>query len=156
MKKLLILFALLLLVFCPLAKGEEIPPNGCGYEITKETNPIYWGYMEDYAAALKKAFEAKRIFHLRGMGTDYEYYVTRDGKIEEMEVLWFISHGKYFDRKIKEVILSVPPLPFPEGINVDKMFFSVYLGYESYDEVSLHVGSSRNRDVFGIAIMIDK
>lgn len=159
MKRILLLI-LMLLIFCPLGFGEELPPWGCGYSVTKETNPIYWGYMEDYAAQLKKALEVKRMFRLRGMGTDYTYYITRDGKIENMRVS--IPQCKYFDKKIQEVILSVPPEPFPEGINAEKMLFSTYLGYESYEEVSLSVGGhwinggTKAEDVFSVTVITNK
>ncbi len=154
MKKILLLI-LMLLIFCPLSFGEEIPPNGCGYAITKETNPIYWGYMEDYAAQLKKALEAKRMFRLRYMGASYKLVITRDGEIKDMKISTY--QNEYFNRKVKEIILSVPPIPFREGMNVNEMLFSIYLGFEPYEETALSIGGTTDkRDIFHIRILTDK
>ena len=101
MKRIILLLFILLLSQISVL-GEELPPFGCGYEITKETNPIYFGYMEDYAEKLKEALDKSRMFRLRGMGADYEYIITRNGEIKNMKV--DISQGKYFDRKVKEII----------------------------------------------------
>ena len=38
----------MLLLSCTVGYCEDIPANGCGYSLTKETNPIYWGYLEDF------------------------------------------------------------------------------------------------------------
>lgn len=152
MKKFLLL--LICIIFCPLAFGEDIPPNGCGYELTRETNPIYWGYMEDYGAKLKEALEAKKMFRLRGMGASYRFFLTRDGEIKDMEISTY--QNEYFNKKVKEVILSVEPLPFREGMNVDKMQFSVYLGYEKYDEIDVGIGSFRNKDIFFVTLTTKK
>lgn len=153
MKKFILLIAFLFLLL-PKSFGEEIPPNGCGYKLTKETNPIYFGYMEDYAEKLKIALESRRMFRLRGMGASYVFFLTRDGEIKDMKKRTY--HGEYFHKKVKEIILSVKPLPFREGMNVDEMQFSVYLGYEPYDEISLSIGSLRNKDIFHISITTSK
>ncbi len=155
MKKIFLLL-LILFVFGLVCHSEEIPPNGCGYDITKETNPIYWGYMEDYAAKLKEALETKRMFRLRGMGASYHLIVTRDGEIKDMRISTY--QNEYYNRKVKEIILSVTPPPFPDGINVDDMLFSVYLGYEHYDEIDLSVGwfPPKNRDIFNVIITTKK
>ena len=93
MKRILLLI-LMLLIFCPLSFGEELPPWGCGYSVTKETNPIYWGYMEDYAAQLKKALEAKRMFRFRHMGASYRFYLTREGEIIYIKMNILIEKSK--------------------------------------------------------------
>lgn len=155
MKKLL-LIVLILFILCPLGFGEDIPPNGLGYELTKETNPIYWGYMEDYGAKLKDALESKKMFRLRGMGASYRFFLTRNGEIKDMEISTY--QNEYFNKKVKEIILSVEPLPFREGMNVDEMQFSVYLGYERYDEINVGIGSSfrNNKDIFQILVTTRK
>lgn len=153
MKKIILLFAFLFLLL-PKCIAEELPPFGCGYELTKETNPIYFGYMEDYADKLKEALEARRMFRLRGMGASYIFLVTRNGEIKDMRKRTY--HGEYFHKKVKDIILSVKPLPFRDGMNVDEMLFSVYLGYESYDELSLSIGSLRYKDIFQIFITTSK
>ncbi len=154
MKKFLLL--LICIIFCPLAFGEDLLPSGHGIDITRETNPIYWGYMEDYGAKLKEALEAKKMFRLRGMGASYRFFLTRDGKIKDMEISTY--QNEYFNKKVKEVILSVEPLPFREGMNVDEMQFSVYLGYERYDEIDVGIGSSfrNNKKIFHISVTTRK
>lgn len=56
MKRFIILI-LVLLMFPLISNAEEIPPRGT--LMTKETNPIYWSYFEDYAALLKKHLRQK-------------------------------------------------------------------------------------------------
>lgn len=155
MKKFL-LTLLLLLFLCTAGLCEEIPANGCGYIPTKETNPIYWSYMEDYGAKLKQALETKKMFRLRGMGASYRFFLTRDGEIKDMKISTY--QNKYFNEKVKEVILSVKPLPFREGMNMDEMQFSVYLGYEKYDEIDVGIGSSfiNNKDIFQVSVTTKK
>ncbi len=155
MKK-IILIVLVLLTFCPVSFSEELPPKGCGYAITKETNPIYWGYMEAYAAKLKEALEAKKMFRFRGMGAAYDFILTRNGEIKDMKI--DVNQNEYFNKKVKEIILSVAPPPFPDGINVDDLLMSVYLGYEHYDEIRLGVGWTypEDRDIFNITITTKK
>ena len=140
-----------------VAYSEEIPPNGCGYSITRETNPIYWGYLEDYGALLKTELEKSRMFRLRGMGAAYDFFLTRDGEIKDMR-LSVKSPYKYFNKNIKNIILSVPPLPFREGMNMDEMQMSIYLGYQPYDEIDITIGSSfrNNKDIFMISVDTSK
>ena len=154
MKKLLIF--IMLLLSCTVGYCEDIPANGCGYSLTKETNPIYWGYLEDYGEKLKQALESKKMFRLRGMGASYRFFITRDGEIKDMKISTY--QNKYFNEKVKEVILSVKPLPFREGMNVDEMQFSVYLGYEKYDEIDVGIGSSfiNNKDIFQVSVTTKK
>lgn len=154
MKKFILI--LMLLFFQIPAFSEEFPPSGFGIEVTKKTNPIYWGYFEDYASLLKKAFDANKGFHLRGWGSNCEYIVTRDGQIKDIKT--DIYQNDYFDNRVKEIILSVKPLPFREGMNVDEMRFSTYLGYEKYNQIDISVGSSfiDNKHTFSLMIIKKK
>ena len=154
MKKILLI--LLLLIFQVPSSGEEFPPTGAGIEVTKETNPIYWGYFEDYASLLKEALEASHMFRLRGWGSNCEYIITRNGEIKDVKTN--IYQNDYFDEKVKNIILSVKPLPFREGMNMDEMRFSVYLGYERYNEINISVGSSfiDNKKTFSLMIITNK
>ena len=152
MKKLILI--LLLLMFQIPALGEDIPPRGV--EMTKETNPIFWSYLEDYSSALKEAFEDAKIFHLRGWGAAYEFIITRDGEIKNLKGSVF--QNDYYNKKVKEVILSVKPSPFYEGMNAEDMLFDVYLGYQSYEELDISIGFDirYNQKSFSIGIDLDK
>ena len=144
----------MLILFQIPAFGEDIPPRGV--EMTKETNPIFWSYLEDYSIALKVAFEDAKIFHLRGWGAAYEFIITRDGEIKDLKGSVF--QNDYYDRKIKDVILSVKPSPFYEGMNAEDMLFDVYLGYQSYEELDISIGFDirYNQRSFSIGIDLDK
>lgn len=144
----------MLILFQIPALGEDIPPRGV--EMTKETNPIFWSYLEDYSIALKEAFEDAKIFHLRGWGAAYEFIITRDGEIKDLKGSVF--QNDYYDRKIKDVILSVKPSPFYEGMNTEDMLFDVYLGYQSYEELDISIGFDirYNQRSFSIGIDLDK
>ncbi len=139
MKKLLILLLIILLT-PKIGFSEELLPRGTGIRKTKETNPIYFGYMEDYAKELRKAFEKKRMFALCHWGTEYDLIITREGEIKDMKIS--IYQNKYFDKKVKEIIMSVKPLPFRDGMNLDYMRFSIYLGYENYEELGVSIGAA--------------
>ena len=138
MKRILILLLIILLT-PKIGFSEELLPKGTGKSETKETHPIYFGYMEDYAKELRKAFEKKRMFALRSWGTAYYFTVTRDGQIKDMRVS--VYQNDYFDKKVKEIILSVKPLPFRDGMNLDYMKFSIYLGYENYEDIHFSIGA---------------
>ncbi len=152
MRKIILL--LMLILFQIPVFGEDIPPRGI--EMTKETNPIFWSYLEDYSSKLKEAFEDAKIFHLRGWGAAYEFILTRDGEIKDLKGSVF--QNDYYDRKIKEVILSVKPSPFYADMNAEDMLIDVYLGYQNYDEVYINVGFDikYNRKSFSISIDLDK
>ena len=155
MKRLLIL--LLIIFLTPLnTKSEELYPFGSGKIETKETHPIYFGYMEDYAKELRKAFENKRMFALCHWGTSYYFTVTRNGEIKDMKIS--IYQNDYFDKKIKEIILSVKPLPFRDGMNMDYMRFKVYMGYEKYEtsDVSIGIFPRTHESAFWIDITLKK
>ena len=139
MKKILILLMIILLT-SNTGFSEELSPRGTGIPKTKETNPIYFGYMEDYAKELRKAFENKRMFALCHWGTSYYFTVTRDGQIKDMRVS--VYQNDYFDKKVKEVIMSVKPLPFREGMNLPYMRFSVFLGYENFEDIHFSIGAA--------------
>ena len=93
----------MLIIFQIPVFGEEFPPVGAGIEVTKETNPIYWGYFEDYASLLKDALEASHMFRLRGWGSNCEYIITRNGEIKDVKTN--IYQNDYFDEKVKNIIL---------------------------------------------------
>ena len=133
MKKLILI--LMLLIFQIPVSGEEFPPVGAGIRVTKETNPIYWGYFEDYASLLKEALEASRMFRLRGWGSSCEFIVTRNGEIKELKTSVF--QNDYFDEKVKNIIL---------------------FGYERYNEINISVGSSfiDNKKTFSLMIITNK
>ena len=155
MKK--ILTTLLLLFLLPLTVcGEELAPRGRGYSLSKETNPIYWGYMEDYAAALKEAFAKKKMLKITSMCVSYDYIVTPDGQIKDL-VLDPPAAFKYYQRKIKEVIESVPPPKFYAGMNLEYMRFSVTMYYENYKDLHLGIGAyPRNDDYYFIVHIVLK
>lgn len=146
----------MLILFQIPAFSEDFPPTGAGIEVTKETNPIYWGYLEDYGKALKQALEAKRMFRLRGWGAAYKFTLTRDGAMKNMK--GSIFQNDYYDKKVKEIILSVKPLPFREGMNVDEMNMRIYLGFQRYDEIDISIGGSfiDNKEIFSIGINTSK
>ncbi len=154
MKKIILL--IMLILFQIPAFSEDFPPTGAGIEVTKETNPIYWGYLEDYGKALKQALEAKRMFRLRGWGAAYKFTLTRDGAMKNMK--GSIFQNDYYDKKVKEIILSVKPLPFREGMNVDEMNMRIYLGFQRYDEIDISIGGSfiDNKEIFSIGINTSK
>lgn len=154
MKKIILI--LMLILFQIPAFSEEFPPTGAGIEVTKETNPIYWGYLEDYGKALKQALEAKRMFRLRGWGAAYKFTLTRDGAMKNMK--GSIFQNDYYDKKVKEIILSVKPLPFREGMNVDEMHMRIYLGFQRYDDIDISIGGSfiDNKEIFSIGINTSK
>jgi len=149
-----IIFLLTALFFINIANAEEIPPRGT--VLTQNNIPIHWQYMEDYANALKQAFDNKKIFHLRGWGGAYDFIVTKNGEIKDIRGTIF--QNDYYDKKIKEVILSVKPSKFYEGMNEADMLFSIYLGYQHYDEIDISVGFNLryNKDIFNITIDLDK
>ena len=156
MKK--ILTTLLLLFLLPLTVcGEELLPRGSGIRASKETNPIYWGYMEDYAAALKEAFAKKKMLKITSMCVVYRYIVTPDGQIKDL-VLDPPAAFKYYQRKIKEIIESVPPPKFREGMNLEYMRFYVAMYYEDYEDLRLGIGAyPRNEDFdFLMTIVLKK
>ena len=156
MKK--ILTTLLLLFLLPLTVcGEDLAPRGRGYSLSKETNPIYWGCMEDYAAALKDAFAKKKMLKITSMCVAYRYIVTPDGQIKDI-TLSPPAAFKYYQRKIKEVIESVPPPKFREGMNLEYMRFYVAMYYEDYEDLRLGIGAyPRNEDFdFLMTIVLKK
>ena len=146
MKKIILL--IMLILFQIPVFSEEFPPTGAGIRVTKETNPIYWGYLEDYGKALKQALEAKRMFRLRGWGAEYEFKDMKGS----------IFQNDYYDKKVKEIILSVKPLPFREGMNVDEIHMRIYLGFQRYDEIDINIGGSfiDNKEIFSIGINTSK
>lgn len=154
--KRLIIFLIFIIFTSTVVYSEEIPPRGRGYSLTKETNPIYFGYMEDYAAQLKAALDKSHMLRLRGMGASWFFIITRDGKIKMLDISTY--QNKYFNNKVKDIILSVKPLPFREGMNVDEMLFSVYLGFEKYDEISASIGYTLkyNKTNFSLIIITKK
>lgn len=151
-----IILLIMLIIFQIPVFSEDFPPTGAGIRITKETNPIYWGYLEDYGKALKQALESKKMFRLRGWGAEYEFILTRDGEMKDMK--GSIFQNKYYDNKVKKIILSVKPLPFREGMNIDEMHMSIYLGFQRYDEIDISIGGSfiDNKKVFSIGINTNK
>ena len=151
MKKFIVLILLCIIYAMPVL-SEGFPPVGKGILPSRETNPIYWGYMEDYAKELKKAMESKRFFRLRGWGTSYEYIITRDGEIKNIHVS--VPQNNYFDKKIEEIILSVKPLPFREGMELDEMVFDTFLGFYHNPRMRFSIGSYDNANTIKIFSLI--
>ena len=88
MKK-FILFLITLLSLQSVVFAEEIPPRGCGYSITKETNPVYFGYMEDYAKLLKAELEKRNPTPVEKMSlrakNSYPFNVSPDEYWDEKQ-----------------------------------------------------------------------
>lgn len=150
MKKLIVL--LILLLFPLAVVAEELPPRGMGISVTKENTPIHWGYCEDYAELLKKAFKEKmkNNYHRRGWGTSYDFVITRNGDIVDMRET--IYQNDYFDSIVKDIILSVKPIPFYEGMNEESIMVSVYLGYQKHEDIDISVGANAERVIYSIDV----
>ena len=150
MKKLIVM--LILLLFPLAVVAEELPPRGMGISVTKENSPIHWGYCEDYAELLKKAFKEKmkNNYHRRNWGTSYDFVITRNGDIVDMRET--IYQNNYFDSIVKDIILSVKPIPFYEGMNEESIMFSVYLGYYKHEDIDISVGANAERDIYSIDV----
>ena len=120
------IFLTILMIFAiPLtALGEELYPFGSGKQETKETHPIYFGYMEDYAALLREAFEKKKMFKMRGWGSEYYFTITRDGTIKDMSIsIW---QNDYFDKKEVK--------PFSIFDNYSPLYISIFMDVEKIDD----------------------
>lgn len=150
MKKLVVL--LILLLFPLAVVAEELPPRGMRIDVTKENSPIHWGYCEDYAELLKKAFKEKmkNNYHRRNWGTCYDFVITRNGDIVDMRET--IYQNNYFDSIVKDIILSVKPIPFYEGMNEESIMFSVYLGYYKHEDIDISIGANAERDIYSIDV----
>ncbi len=136
MKKLLLLL-ICLLFFNIAGYSDELPLNDEDYIIIPQTPAVYYSYMEDYAVHLKKAFEETKMFKLHGQRASYRFIITRNGEIKNMECI--ISQNKYFNKKIKEAILSVKPLPFREGMEPDELWFEIFWAYQPYYHTGYNV-----------------
>ena len=136
------------------AFAEVITPRGV--LMTKETHPIFWSYLENYSSALKQKLEASHMFRLRGFGASYVFFITKDGEIKDIKISTY--QNKYYNEKVKEIILSVKPEPFYKGMDCDEMLMSVYLGYEKYNDTEISVGWDINVDknIYDITIITDK
>lgn len=160
MKKLIIILMAIFLLVPSMCLSEELPPSGIGVSANKKNAPIHWKYCEDYGQLLKKAFEekSKNTYRRRGWGASYDFLITRDGNITAMKL--DIYQNEYFNKVVKDVILSVKPNPFYEGMNEDSLLFSIYLGYQSYNKIEIVNGLSTSywgdRDVFMIDIDLKK
>ena len=130
MKKLLLI--LLILLIPSLGYCEELWQRGRIRFMTKDTHPIYFGYVEDYSQLLRKAFKQEKMFKMCHWGSQYHFTLTREGEIKDISV--GIYQNDYFDKKVKDIILSVQPLPFRAGMDLEELYFTVYMGYENYDE----------------------
>lgn len=135
MKRIVLILLIIILggisAFC-----ETIPPKGV--PMTRETHPIYFSYIDDYFARLKDALESSRFYRHRGWGASYSYLITKDGEIKNMKGTTF--QNNYFDRKIKEVILSVKPEPFRDGMESEDIMFDTFMGFYKYEEFDISVG----------------
>ena len=137
MKKLLIL--LIILLWSTLtAHCEVLSPFGSGTGDDELSHPIHFLYMKEYTEALRDALKKKKMFVPFHWGVEYYFIVTREGEILDMKVS--LSQNDYFDKKIKEVITSVEPPPFKEGMDSDYVLMDVYMGFESYEDISYDRG----------------
>lgn len=96
------------------------------------------------------------MLRLRGMGASYNFIITSDGEIKDMEIVTY--QNKYFNQKVKDIILSVKPEPFYIGMNSEDIMFTVYLGYESYEDKTISVGwiLRKNKKNIHIAVITSK
>ena len=149
MKKIIIIFLTLISVQFS-AFAEVITPRGV--LMTKETHPIFWSYLENYSSALKQKLEASHMFRLRGFGASYVFFITKDGEIKDMKISTY--QNKYYNEKVKEIILSVKPEPFYKGMDCDEMLMSVYLGYEKYNDIEISIGWDIGTDKKQISVTV--
>lgn len=158
MKKLIIILMAIFLLVPSMCLSEELPPSGVGIPVTKKNTPIHWKYCEDYGQLLKKTFEekSKNTYRRRGWGASYNFLLTRDGNITNMEL--DIYQNEYFNKVVKDVILSTKTIPFYEGMNEDSLLVSIYLGYQRKPSVSVNIGRSGRyeRAIFDVDIDLKK
>lgn len=92
------------------------------------------------------------------MGASYDFIITKNGEIQDFEQT--IYQNGYFDKIVKDIILSVKPIPFYEGMNEDSILVSIYLGYQRYNEVKICIGSTdfkhNERDIYMLLIDLKK
>ena len=158
MKKLIIILMAIFLLVPSMCLSEELPPSGIGVSANKKNAPIHWKYCEDYGQLLKKTFEekSKNTYRRRGWGASYNFLITRDGNITNMEL--DIYQNEYFNKVVKDIILSTKTIPFYEGMNEDSILVSIYLGYQRKPSVSVNIGRSGRyeRAIFDVDIDLKK
>jgi len=126
MMKKVILLILCILFLTPASYGEDFPARG-----GRDEYPIYW-YLRRHGEKLKKALESKRFFRLHGWGTSYIAKIYSNGKVETLEL--FDSQNKYYDRKVKEIIESVPAEEFSEEIKLEYLIISIDLCFSDLND----------------------
>ena len=150
-----ILIFLIILIAGLRGYCESIPPKGI--PMTRETHPIYFSYIDDYFARLRDALESSHFYRHRGWGASYSYIVTKNGEIKNIKGTTF--QNNYFDRKIKDVILSVKPEPFRDGMESEDIMFDTFMGFYKYEEFNISIGfryGNVNKKVIYIDISTQK
>ena len=152
MKKLILLFSIIML-FQTMVCGETIPPRGV--PMTKETHPIHWSYFENYTKRLEQALKYNKKYRKINRGASYEYIITKEGEIKDIKDTG-LRTDKFIDN-IKDVILSVKPEPFYEGMESEDILFDTFLGYYKYNEIDISVGYSvKNRKIIHLTVCLKK
>lgn len=127
MKKIIVLI-LCIIFFTPATFGEDFPPRG-----GRDEYPIYW-YLHRHGEKLKKVLESKKFFRLHGWGASYIVKIHPNGQVEPLEL--FESQNKYYDKKVKEIIESVPAEEFGDEIKSEYLIVRVCMNFSDLSDVA--------------------
>ena len=133
MKKFFILF-FSFIILTSSAFAEKLPTKG-DPSFSKETNPLWYKYLEDYTNQLYNAFDPTKCRRNNGYGMPFTYIVNRDGSIP------WISELVYKNKKekyIQKLILETTPPPFPKELEDDNIRIDIYVGHNKYQRVKFN------------------
>ena len=118
-----------------MAFAETLPPKGY-YDVKPEDYPILFGYVEDYANKLFEDYNPS-IFWAPRVGPEDIYYINKDGSITE----FFDEHKT--DKRLKKLILSISPSPFPKELEAEKIKIHLILFKENFNKINIYYFASR-------------
>lgn len=133
MKKFFILF-FSFIILTSSAFAEKLPTKG-DPSFSKETNPLWYKYLEDYTNQLYNAFDPTKCRRNNGYGMSFMYNIKHDGTIYNLRGLVYKNKKEKY---IQKLILETTPPPFPKELEDDNIRIDIYVGHNKYQRVKFN------------------
>ena len=104
------------------------------FSTARRTWWIPYIYLHRHGEKLKKVLESKRFFRLHGWGASYIVKIHPNGQAEPLEL--FESQNKYYDKKVKEIIESVPAEEFGDEIKSEYLIVRVCINFSDLSDIA--------------------
>lgn len=122
--------------------AQKIDTDKINFDVVKFTetkNPVTYKYILDYANMLYEKINTTIPFK-ENWGLEYRYKLHTDGSITDLKPMPLNTpyKGKPINKIFEEFLISTPPPPFPDNMEIGDVYIELYVDTYIVDKITIY------------------